>query len=190
LGDEEGWHGNTSNHSWHERSKRSNPRYPASGGVAEHRYRDSSDYEQTVALETEYTVEKVKTLASAVYTPGDMAAHISSGSFLTDGMVVCPCSMKTLAAIASGFSHNLITRCADVSLKEGRKLLLVPRETPLSAIHLENLLKLSRLGVKILPPCVGFYTRPRTVEEIVSHLTGKILDMLEIENHMYRRWGD
>ena len=146
--------------------------------------------EKTVALETEYTVEKVKTLASAVYTPGDMAAHISSGSFLTDGMVVCPCSMKTLAAIASGFSHNLITRCADVSLKEGRKLLLVPRETPLSASHLENLLKLSRLGVKILPPCVGFYTRPRTVEEIVSHLTGKILDMLEIENHMYRRWGD
>ena len=146
--------------------------------------------EKTVALETEYTVEKVKTLASAVYTPGDMASHISSCSFLSDGMVVCPCSMKTLSAIASGFSHNLITRCADVSLKEGRKLLLVPRETPLSAIHLENLLKLSRLGVKILPPCVGFYTRPRTVEEIVSHLTGKILDMLEIENHMYRRWGD
>ena len=146
--------------------------------------------EKTVAMETEYTAEDVKALVSVVHTPGDMAACISSGSFPTDGMVVCPCSMKTLAAIASGFSYNLIARCADVSLKEGRRLILIPRETPLSAIHLENLLKLSRLGVKILPPCVGFYTKPKTIEDVVNHLTGKILDMLEIENHMFHRWGE
>lgn len=194
MGDEEGWHGNTSNHSWHERSKRSNPRYPASGGVAStdiETHLIMSEWARKRCLRNRVYCRKGKDTGLARFIHLEIWQPIyPAGSFLTDGMVVCPCSMKTLAAIASGFSHNLITRCADVSLKEGRKLLLVPRETPLSAIHLENLLKLSRLGVKILPPCVGFYTKPRTVEEIVSHLTGKILDMLEIENHMYRRWGD
>lgn len=145
--------------------------------------------ERTIALETPYDLEQVKSLAAAVHDPNDLAACVSSGSFRTDGMVICPCSMKSLAAVACGFSYNLIARCADVSLKEGRKLILVPRETPLSAIHLENLLKLSRMGVKILPPCIGFYTKPKTIDEAVNHLVGKVLDLLEIENNMFQRWG-
>ena len=96
--------------------------------------------------------------------------------------------MKTLAAIASGFSYNLITRCADVALKERRNLVLVPRETPLSAIHLENMLKLARLGVAVMPPCVGFYTRPETLEDAVDHLVGKTMDLLGLGSDRYPRW--
>lgn len=146
--------------------------------------------ERTIALETSYDLGQVKKLAAAVHDPDDLAASVSSGSFHTDGMVICPCSMKSLAAVACGFSYNLIVRCADVTLKEGRKLILVPRETPLSAIHLENLLKLAQMGVKILPPCIGFYARPRTLDDAVNHLVGKVLDLLELENHMFRRWGE
>lgn len=145
--------------------------------------------EQTIKLETDYTSAQVRALAHVCYPADDLAAGISSGSFPIDGMVISPCSMKTLAAIASGFSYNLIARCADVSIKEGRRLVLVPRETPLSAIHLENLLNLSRLGAHILPPCMSFYTRPRTLEEAVEHFTGKTLDMLGIDNQFFRRWG-
>ena len=115
-------------------------------------------------------------------------ANIASGSFDYDAMIVCPCSMKTLAAIASGFSYNLITRAADVAIKEQRKLVLVPREMPFSAIHLENMLKLARLGVVILPACPGFYHEPKSVQDLVNHVVGKIMDTAGIENEMFRRW--
>jgi 4-hydroxy-3-polyprenylbenzoate decarboxylase len=112
----------------------------------------------------------------------------SSGTALTGGVIVCPCSMGTLARISAGFSSNLVERAADVALKEGRPLLLVPRESPLSAIHLENMLRLARLGVVILPASPGFYHRPRTLDELVAHVVGKILDRLGVENRVGARW--
>ena len=120
--------------------------------------------EETIRLETEYTLEQVRGLADVSYGADDVAAAISSGSFRTAGMVVLPCSMKTVSAIANGYGHDLLTRAADVTLKERRPLVLSPRETPLSAIHLENMLKLSRMGVQIVPPMPSFYHRPKEIE--------------------------
>lgn len=120
----------------------------------------------------------------------DIGAAVASGSFLTAGMVVAPCSMGTLSAIAKGASDNLLERAADVVLKEGRPLLLVPRETPLHAIHLENMLVLARMGVRIIPAMPGFYHQPRTLEDVVHFMVGKILDMMEIDHDLYRRWGE
>ncbi len=118
----------------------------------------------------------------------NLYAPISSGSFRTAGMIVAPCSMKTLAGIANGYANNLIERAADVALKERRPLLIVPREAPLSAIHLENMLKLARLGVHILPAMPGFYNNPKTIQELVDSIAGRALDLLGIENDLYRRW--
>lgn len=118
----------------------------------------------------------------------DMRSPVSSGSFRTDGMFVAPCSMKTLAGIASGYAENLVQRAADVALKEGRPLLLSPRETPLSAVHLENMLKLARLGVKMVPPSPAFYHGPRSVEDMVDFVAGKILDAMGVEHALFRRW--
>lgn len=115
-------------------------------------------------------------------------APISSGSFKTDGMLVIPCSMKTLSGIANGYSNNLIERAADVTIKEGRMLLLSPREIPFSAIHLENMLKLARLGVKIAPPVMGFYNKPKNLDEMIDFTVGKILDSFGIENKLFKRW--
>ena len=118
----------------------------------------------------------------------NMAAPVSSGSFKTDGMFIVPCSMKTLAGVAAGYTENLIQRAADVTLKEGRPLLLSPREMPFSAIHLENMLKLARLGVKIVPPVPGFYHGPRSIDDLVDFMAGKILDSMGIEHNIFKRW--
>lgn len=116
-------------------------------------------------------------------------APISSGSYRTDGMFVVPCSMKTLSGIANGYANGLVERAADVTIKEGRPLLLSPREMPFSAIHLENMLKLARLGVKIAPPVPGFYHKPKSIDDMIDFLAGKILDAMGIEHHIYTRWG-
>ncbi|MDD9267638.1 UbiX family flavin prenyltransferase [Paenibacillus sp. GCM10023248] len=120
----------------------------------------------------------------------DIGASVASGSFRTRGMVVIPCSMGTLSGIAHGSSDNLLERTADVMLKEGRTLILVPRETPLHAIHLENMLTLSRMGVRMIPAMPAFYNRPRSLEEMVDFLVGKVLDSMDIEHSLYRRWGE
>ncbi|KEQ26094.1 MULTISPECIES: UbiX family flavin prenyltransferase [Paenibacillus] len=119
----------------------------------------------------------------------DIGAKTASGSFRTQGMVVVPCSMGTLSGIANGASDNLLERTADVMLKEGRKLIVVPRETPLHAIHLENMLKLARLGVRILPAMPAFYQGPQTLDDMIDFVVGKILDCMEIEHQLYKRWG-
>ncbi len=118
----------------------------------------------------------------------DFYAPVASGSFKTNGMFVVPCSMKTLSAIASGYGNTLIERAADVTIKEGRRLLLAPREMPFSAIHLENMLKLARLGVVIAPPVAAFYHNPQTLDEMMDFFCGKLLDAFGIENDLYRRW--
>jgi flavin prenyltransferase len=121
---------------------------------------------------------------------GDIGASIASGSFRVDGMIVMPCSMGSLSAIAHGTSDNLLARAADVMMKEGRELILVPRETPLHAIHLENMLKLARLGVKIIPAMPAFYYGPATMDDLVDFMVGKVLDSLRIEHQLFRRWGE
>lgn len=120
----------------------------------------------------------------------DIGASIASGSFLNAGMVIVPCSMGTLAAIAHGSSDNLMERAADVMLKEGRRLILVPRETPLHAIHLQNMLTLAQMGVRMIPAMPAFYYHPRNMDEMVDFLVGKVLDSMEIDHDLYRRWGD
>ena len=144
--------------------------------------------EQTIELETSYTVEAVRQLATVNHPLEDLAATISSGSFRTDGMVILPCSMKTLASIAHGLSDNLLTRVADVMLKEGRKLVLCPRETPLSPIHLENMLKLAGYGVRIIPPMPAFYNQPQSLDDIINHSVMKILDQFDIPTDLAKRW--
>jgi len=131
--------------------------------------------ESVIRTETGHTVEEVAALATRYYRPDDLGAPISSGTFHTEGMVIIPCSMKTLAGIASGYSDNLLLRAADVTLKEGRRLVLVPRESPLHAIHLENMLKLARMGVTMLLPLPAFYRHPRTVDEVVDHTVARAL---------------
>ena len=145
---------------------------------------------RTLLHETAYTVDQVQRLATVTYAPNDQGAAISSGSFQTMGMAVVPCSMRTLAAIAHGLSDNLVHRAADVVLKERRKLLLAPREAPLSDIHLENMLKLSRMGVVICPPMPGFYQRPRSIEDIVTHSVVRMLDQFGLHVDGPGRWGE
>jgi 4-hydroxy-3-polyprenylbenzoate decarboxylase len=135
---------------------------------------------RTLVHETPYTPEQVQQLADVVHPLGDQGASISSGSFITMGMVVVPCSARTLAAIAHGIGDNLIHRAADVVLKERRKLVLAVRESPFSEIHLENMLKLSRMGAVICPPLPAFYARPNSIDEMVDHSVSRILDQLGI----------
>jgi polyprenyl P-hydroxybenzoate/phenylacrylic acid decarboxylase-like protein len=149
----------------------------------------SAGAHRTIELETDLKVVDVEELADVVHDPGDLAASISSGSFLTMGMVVVPCSMHTLAAIAHGLSDNLLARAADVTLKERRLLVLVPRETPLSLIHLRNMVAVTEAGATILPPVPGFYQRPTSIDDLLKHTTGKVLDQFGIEHELFRRWS-
>lgn len=143
----------------------------------------------TLRQETELRVADLQALAHTCYKPEDQAAAISSGSFRTDGMIVVPCSMKTLAGIRIGFGESLIGRAADVTLKECRRLVLVTRETPLSTIHLENMLELSRMGATIFPPTPAFYNDPHTIDDLVDHLAVRILDQFDLDAPTARRWS-
>src|SRR3989441_10790419 len=143
---------------------------------------------RTLVEETSYTVEQVEAVATRVYPLGDQGAAISSGSFLTLGRIVVPCSVRTLAAIAHGLGDNLIHRAADVVLKERRRLVLAVREAPLSDIHLENMLKLSRMGVVICPPVPAFYSKPQTIDEVIDHIVMRILDQFDIHLNLMERW--
>ncbi len=144
--------------------------------------------QRTIEHETSRSLEEICNLATEVHGPGNMGAKISSGSFATDGMVVVPCSMRTAAAIAHGQGDHLVHRAADVILKERRKLVLVARETPLNDIHLENLLKLSRMGVLILPPMPAFYNLPETLDDMVNHVVMRVLDQFDISLDLAKRW--
>lgn len=142
-----------------------------------------------IEIETDEIIEEILKIVSYNYDETDMAAAISSGSFKTNGMVIIPCSMKTMSSIANGYDDNLISRAASVTIKENRKLVIVPRETPLSKIHLSNMLKLSEIGVIILPAMPGFYHKPKTIEDLIAHIIGKTLDQFEIKNEAFTRWG-
>jgi flavin prenyltransferase len=143
---------------------------------------------RTLVHETSYTVPQVLELATERYPIGDVGAAVASGSFLTDGMIVAPCSMRTLGAIAHGVGDNLIHRAADVVLKERRRLVLAIREAPLSEIHLENMLKLARMGVSICPPTPAFYNRPQSLEEVVDYTVARLLDQVGVHVDEQDRW--
>ena len=143
---------------------------------------------RTLIHETAYTIDQVQRMAERHYSPNDQGAAVSSGSFLTAGMVVAPCSMRTLAAIAHGNGEHLIHRAADVTLKERRPLVLVVREAPFSEIHLENMLKLARIGAVILPPVPAFYNHPQSIEQLVDHTVMRILDQFGIHLDLMPRW--
>ena len=145
--------------------------------------------QKCITMETEHDTNYVKSLATEVSDDVNMAASISSGTHKTDGMIVIPCSMKTLSSVANGYDETLVARVAGVSLKESRKLILVVRETPLTAINLENMLKLARLGVIILPPVTEFYTKPKRIDDLINHIVGKCLDQFDIEHDLFTRWG-
>ncbi|MCI0562021.1 MAG: UbiX family flavin prenyltransferase [Nitrososphaera sp.] len=144
---------------------------------------------RNVKIETDKTADYVTSLASKVYEDSNLAAPISSGSFKTDGMAIIPCSMKTIASVANGFDDSLVSRAAGVCIKEQRKLVVVPRETPLSKIHLENMARLSGAGVVILPAMPGFYHRPKTMDDLINHIVGKVLDQFGIDNDLFKRWA-
>ena len=146
--------------------------------------------ERTIRIETDYSMDQVRALATAVYQPNNQAARISSGSFITDGMVVAPCSMHTLAVLANGLADSLPARAFDVAMKERRRCVIVPRETPLSTMHLRHLLTLSELGVSIVPPMPGFYSKPQTIDEVVDHVVARVLDQFGIETDLAQRWGE
>ncbi|KUO53542.1 MAG: hypothetical protein APF76_12090 [Desulfitibacter sp. BRH_c19] len=142
----------------------------------------------TIETETEFTIDDLIAMADFHYHEDNLAAAISSGSFKCDGMIVAPCSMKTLAGIANGYTDDLIIRAADVAIKEKRNLILMVRETPLNAVHLENMLKLCKIGVTIAPPVPAFYTNPNSLDDLVNQTIGRILDNFNIEIDTLYRW--
>ena len=148
----------------------------------------SDSSKMNIALETEWSANNVKSLADHVHSDKDVAANIASGSFKTAGMIIAPCSMKTLSAVANSHADNLIVRAADVVLKERRRLVMVPRETPLHTGHCDLLAKVSRLGVIIAPPMPALYIKPKTVEDLIDHHVGRILDLFDIDSALVRRW--
>ncbi len=144
---------------------------------------------RSIQLEADTDPDEVAELADKSYDARDLAAAISSGSFLTEGMVVVPCSMRSLAAIATGNTTDLLTRAADVTLKERRRLVLVTRETPLNLIHIRNMETVTLAGATVFPPVLAFYHRPRTIDDIVAHIVGKILDQFGVPHKLFDRWG-
>ncbi|WEU40996.1 MAG: UbiX family flavin prenyltransferase [Candidatus Odinarchaeum yellowstonii] len=144
---------------------------------------------KVVELETDYSIDKLYALSSEHYSEFDYKAPVLSGSYKIDGMVICPCSMKTASAIANGYSANAISRAAECCLKEGKPLIIVFRETPLSLIHLRNLTQLKEAGVCIMPAAPGFYHKPKSVDDLINFIVGRILDQLSIDNNLYTRWG-
>ncbi|VAX20160.1 Flavin prenyltransferase UbiX [hydrothermal vent metagenome] len=159
-------------------------------GGAEVRLIITPSAETNIGIETGYAIEQVKALADAVDDYKDFTAPTASGSFRTKGMVIAPCSMRTLSDIANSHSDNLLVRAADVTLKEGRKLVVVPRETPLHKGHLELMTKVADIGGVILPPFPAFYHQPKTIDDIIDQTVGKILDQLGVEHDIFKRWGE
>jgi len=145
--------------------------------------------EKTIELETDWRIEDIKALASFNYDIDDIGACLSSGSFKRDGMIVAPCTIKTLSALANSYTDNLLTRAADVTLKERGKLLLLVRETPLHIGHLRNMTSITEMGAVIMPPVPAFYYRPNTIQDVVDHTIGKALDIFEIEHNLFQRWA-
>lgn len=149
----------------------------------------STSAEKTIRMETDWTVDQVKALATVTYNMDDVGADISSGSFHAEGMVVAPCSIKSLSAIANSYNENLLIRAADVALKERRKLVLVVRETPLHRGHLSLMLNVADAGAVILPPIPAFYFLPKTLDDIINHTVGRALDVFNIDHSLFNRWG-
>jgi 4-hydroxy-3-polyprenylbenzoate decarboxylase len=145
--------------------------------------------ERVIKLETDYDVQYVKSLADYIWDEGDLSAPPASGSFGIDAVAVVPCSTKTLAAIANGFSVNLIVRSAEVGLKERRRVVLVVRESPLSLVHIRNMELATMAGAVVMPAAPGFYTRPKTIEDLVTTFAGRVLDLLGVKHNFTPRWG-
>ena len=150
----------------------------------------SKPAERTIVEETNFKVEEVKALATVVHQIQNIGASIASGSFKTEGMVVMPCSIRTISAIAHCISDNLLTRAADVILKERRRLVLVVRESPLHVGHLKNLLAAAEMGAVIVPPVPAFYALPKTLDDVIDHTIGRVLDLFGIEHNLVKRWGE
>ena len=145
--------------------------------------------EINIGYETDWKIEDVKAMASFSYRINDISARIASGSFNTDGMIIAPCTVKTMSALANSYADNLLTRAGDVTLKEGRKLVILVRETPLHLGHIRSMEKLAEMGAIIMPPVPAFYHRPRTIQDIIDHTIGKALDIFGIEHNLFERWS-
>jgi 4-hydroxy-3-polyprenylbenzoate decarboxylase len=150
----------------------------------------SNSAEKALATESKRKLPEVHALATVVHSVKDIGASISSGSFKTDGMVIAPCSIRTLSEIATGVTSSLLTRAADVVLKERRKLVLLVRETPLHTGHLKTMTRASEIGAIIFPPVPAFYSWPNSIEDIVDQTVGRVLDMMDVDNHLVQRWGE
>lgn len=149
----------------------------------------SKPAEQIIRFETDWSLERVKALADNCYDINDIGASLSSGSSRRDGMIIAPCSMKTLAALATSYTDDLITRAADITLTERKKLVLLARETPLHLGHLRNMVKLTEMGAVIFPPVPGFYHKPKSIMDLVDHAVGKVLDLFDIPHELFTRWS-